>query len=308
MGRLRPDRRRGSIPRMDLDLTHVRSFLAVVDFGGVGRAAEALHLSQPAVSGHVRRLEAQLGGPLLRRAGRGVAVTERGEAAARELRDLVAVHDRALTRLTREDPERAPFVLGTVEHVVDPVLPDLLAELRARAGGRPVQLRVDRSRPLRRRLEGGELDAAIVMDPGRVEGAVDVGAVPLAWYAGGDLARPGAPLPDPLPVVAYDPPCTMRDLGLEHLRRAGRRTEITAESPHLSGVRAAVRAGLGVALLSGPAEGLTRLEGAPFDGPDATRLWLVARDDTAAELDGFRRAVWRRTAAVTRARRAPAAA
>jgi DNA-binding transcriptional LysR family regulator len=295
---------------MDLDLGHVRSFLAVVDFGGYGRAAEALHLSQPAVSQHVRRLEAQLGGALFVRNGRGVEVSARGERASRELRELVATHDRAVARLTRDDPARAPFLFGAVEHVIDGLLPELLDELRTRTG-RAVQLRIERSRVLRDRAATGELDAAIVLEPGELAGAVELGSVPLAWYAGGALARPGAPLPDPLPVVAYDAPCTVRDLGLDHLARAGRRTEITAESPHLSGVRAAVRAGLGVALLSGPAEGLRALSSPPFDGPQANRLWLVTGDDEAVGptvLDAFRRASWRAAARGTTARRARPAA
>jgi DNA-binding transcriptional LysR family regulator len=294
---------------MDFDLGHVRSFLAVVDFGGYGRAAEALHLSQPAVSQHVRRLEAQLGGPLFVRRGRGVEVSTRGERAARELRGLVAAHDRAVTRLTRDDPTRAPFLLGTVEHVIDGLLPELLDELRTRTG-RTVQLRVERSRVLRDRAAAGEVDAAIVLDPGELPGAVALGRVPLGWYAAGALAQPGVPLPDPLPVVAYDAPCTVRDLGLQHLARAGHRTEVTAESPHLSGVRAAVRAGLGVALLSGPAEGLRLLTGAPFDGPEANRMWLVTGRDAAGDvaLDAYRRASWRAAARGTADRRALPAA
>ena len=50
--------------RVDLDLAHIRSFLAIVRYGGYHRAAEALHLTQPAVSRHMRRLEEQLGEPL----------------------------------------------------------------------------------------------------------------------------------------------------------------------------------------------------------------------------------------------------
>jgi DNA-binding transcriptional LysR family regulator len=295
---------------MDLDLAHVRSFLAVVDFGGYGRAASSLHLSQPAVSQHVRRLEAQLGGPLFVRSGRGVEVSTRGERAARELRELIAVHDRAAARLTRDDPARAPLVLGTVEHVIDGLLPELLDELRVRTG-RAVQLRVDRSRILRDRVAAGEVDAAVVLDPGEVDGAVALGTVPMAWYVAGALARPGAVLPDPLPIVAYDAPCTVRELGLDHLHRAGRRTQITAESPHLSGVLAAVRAGLGVALLSAPAAGLRVLDAPPFDGPQANRMWLVASDDGGLRttvLDAYRRASWRAAARGTTARRAQPAA
>ena len=66
---------------VDLDPAHLRSFLAIVDFGGYHRAAEALHLTQPAVSRHMRRLEEQLGEPLFARRGRGVELTPYGERA-----------------------------------------------------------------------------------------------------------------------------------------------------------------------------------------------------------------------------------
>src|SRR5690349_21364268 len=60
---------------MDVDPTHIRSLQAIVRYGGYGRAAEALYLTQPAVSRHVRLLEEQLGSPLFVRRGRGVELT-----------------------------------------------------------------------------------------------------------------------------------------------------------------------------------------------------------------------------------------
>jgi len=69
----------------------MRSFLAIVRFGGYHRAAEALHLTQPAVSRHMRRLEEQLGAPLFAKAGRGVELTPFGERAAAELSGALGV-------------------------------------------------------------------------------------------------------------------------------------------------------------------------------------------------------------------------
>ena len=86
---------------MDLDPAHLRSFDAVVRHGGYHRAAEALHLTQPAVSRHIRRLEQQLGEPLFRKRGRGVELTGFGARAAEELADVLQAHDRALARLLR---------------------------------------------------------------------------------------------------------------------------------------------------------------------------------------------------------------
>ena len=95
LARSPPPRHHGGV---DLDPAHLRSFLAIVRFGGYHRAAEALHLTQPAVSRHMRRLEAQLGAPLFARRGRGVELTPYGERAAAELSDVLAAHDRALGR------------------------------------------------------------------------------------------------------------------------------------------------------------------------------------------------------------------
>ena len=130
---------------MDLDLAHVRSFLAIVRYGGYHRAAEALHLTQPAVSRHMRRLEEQLGEPLFAKRGRGVELTPFGEQAAVELGAVLAAHDPALARLQRGDGDASPFVLGAIENLVDPVLPDLIAVVREHIGERALQLRVDRS-------------------------------------------------------------------------------------------------------------------------------------------------------------------
>src|ERR1700743_1601056 len=89
---------------MDLDLAHLRSFDAIVRYGGYHRAADALHLTQPAVSRHIRRLEQQLGEPLFAKRGRGVELTPFGERAAVELTDLLRMHDRAVSRLRRSGP------------------------------------------------------------------------------------------------------------------------------------------------------------------------------------------------------------
>ena len=152
---------------MDLDPAHLRSFLAIVRYGGYHRAAEALHLTQPAVSRHIRRLEEQLGEPLFAARGRGVELTAFGERAAIELGEVLAAHDRAVARLQRGDADAGPFVLGAIENLVDPMLPELLAVVREQIGDRALQLRVDRSCELVERLGRGEVDAAIVVDPRR---------------------------------------------------------------------------------------------------------------------------------------------
>ena len=72
-----------------MDLRRLRLFLAVVDGGGMTRAAEAEHVSQPSVSQAVRELEAELGTPLFHRVGRRVVLTAAGEALVEPTRQVL---------------------------------------------------------------------------------------------------------------------------------------------------------------------------------------------------------------------------
>jgi DNA-binding transcriptional LysR family regulator len=280
---------------VDLDPAHLRSFLAIVRYGGYHRAADALHLTQPAVSRHIRRLEEQLGEPLFARRGRGVELTAYGERAAGELGELLAAHDQAVARLQTAGSHGGPFVLGAIENVVDPILPDMLAAMREELGDRPLQLRVDRSLQLVERVARGEVDAAIVADVGDATGALEVGALTLRWWATPALASVEAPA-EPLPVVAYDPPCGLRDRALARLGDLGLSYELAAESPHLTGVQAAARNGLGYALLAAGGDGLRRVSAGPLAEPVTAPLWLLLRPEHTGLATPLKAALWRATA------------
>jgi DNA-binding transcriptional LysR family regulator len=288
---------------MELDPVHLRSFLAIVRYGGYHRAAEALHLTQPAVSRHMRQLEGQLGRPLFERRGRGVELTAYGERAAAELAEVLAVHDRALARLQRTGAEAGPFVLGVIENLVDPVLPDLLQVVREQIGDRPLQLRVDRSYKIVERLGRGEVDAAIVVDPRDAPDPIELGAITLRWWASPALAA-ADPLPDPLPLVVYDPPCALRETALGRVADLGLEASIMAESPHLTGVHAAVRSGLGYGLLAAGGDGLRAVTSGPLAETIPARLWLLLAAEHRSLAAPLRAALWR--AATRRAH--PAAA
>jgi DNA-binding transcriptional LysR family regulator len=293
IGRLRDGTRGATMSAVDLDPAHVRSFLAIVRYGGYHRAAHALHLTQPAVSRHMRRLEEQLGAPLFAKRGRGVELTPYGERAVAELEGVLAAHDAALERLQRGRGDRGPFVLGTIENLVDPVLPDLIGVVREHLGERPLQLRVDRSFLLVERVARGEVDAAITLDPGDAPGALELGTVPLRWWAAAALAD-RTPV-KPFPLVAYDPPCMLRELAMARLGELGLEHTLCGESPHLSGVQAAVRNGLGYALLAAGADGLRPATYAPLAGTIPARLWLVLSPGERALAAPLRAALWRAT-------------
>jgi DNA-binding transcriptional LysR family regulator len=87
------------MPRI-LDIAPLRSYVAVADAGGFQRAAGVLHLSQGAVSQHVRRLESAIGRPLVERHGRGFRFTADGEKLLVHARRILALHDETLQSLS----------------------------------------------------------------------------------------------------------------------------------------------------------------------------------------------------------------
>jgi Transcriptional regulator len=223
----------------------LRTFVAIDECGGFGRAAAALHLSQPTVSQHVRSLERRLDQPLVERDGRKAKLTLAGEKLLAEARRIIAVHDEALARL--DVTSRRSIVIGSTETAAEQVLPELLATIRDAYPDRPVQFVIDRSTQMSDAVAKGTIDLALVLDTGQAVPGVEVGSLPLHWYASSTWVapEPGAPIP----LVAYAEPCGMRQRALRGLHDHGRRVEIAAESGSLEGVIAAARAGLGVAVL-----------------------------------------------------------
>ena len=277
---------------MELDTAHLRSFDAIVRHGGYHRAAQALYLTQPAISRHIRRLEEQLGEPLFGKRGRGVELTAFGVRAADELAQALAAHDRAVSRLLRD--ERAPFAFGIVDNLSEPLLPELLAIVRGHLGGRELRLRVDRSRVLAESFGRGELDGALVMDPRGESRCVRLGELPLRWWTAASLTAP-ATLPAQVPLVAYESPCSFRELAIARIRELGSEPVVTAEAPHLSGVATAARNGLGYALLPYGGDGLRGISDGPLAESLRAPLWLLSPPEHEALIEPMRAGMRRAT-------------
>ena len=115
------------MPR-NLDLTALRSFVAVLETGGVTRAAQQLHLTQSAVSMQLKRLEESLGQPLLDRAGRGVAPTAQGEQLLAYGRRMLALNDEVWSRMTDKAYE-GEILFGVPSDIVYPHVPSILRRM-----------------------------------------------------------------------------------------------------------------------------------------------------------------------------------
>ncbi|WP_330256116.1 LysR family transcriptional regulator [Nocardia sp. NBC_00565] len=228
-----------------LDLVHLQTLVAIADTGGFRRAADALHLSQPTVSQHVRLLERRLKRTLVEKDGRGSRFTVDGERFVVEARTLLAAHDRLLERFVVTDPNR--ITIGSTEHAADGLLPELLGVLRGAYPDVYLHFRIDRSTSLTESVTKGALDLAVVLGGNAEPVGAEVGELQLRW-----VAAPGwqlAPAQGPISLVAFEEPCSLRKRALHRLAELGYDVSVAAESGSLDGVLAAAQAGLGIALL-----------------------------------------------------------
>ena len=149
-----------------LSLQQVRCFCAAAELGSFTAAAEALHVSQPAVADQVRRLERTLGATLFVRAGRGVVLTEAGQAfSAPALRTLAALEDAAASVGALTSLSQGTVTLGTFNWPEPWRLEEVVTSFLARHPGMTVRLVGRNSSVTAERVRRGELEAAVVVLP-----------------------------------------------------------------------------------------------------------------------------------------------
>jgi len=259
-----------------LDLDLLRSFVSVVDTGGFTRAGERVHKTQSTVSQQIRRLEEDIGRPLLIRAGRRVVPTEDGERLLSYARRMLALAEEARDVLARPVTEGA-VRLGIPEDFAAYRLTELLASFsRARPGLR-LDVRADQSKHLRRDMERGDLDIALLKRVAGQKGAIAVWPERVHWVTSRthpvDLVRPSIPL------VGFPTGCLYRAGAIHAIEAAGRAWHMAYTSSSLAGIQAAVAAGLGLSILSEIAIQPDHRILAASDGfapIDATEMALVA--------------------------------
>lgn len=248
-----------------LDLDAVRAFVMIADLNSFTRAANAMNLSQSAISLKLKRLEASLGKQLLERTPRAVRLSQDGVAFLAAARDLLLANDRALGALSTT---RRRLVLGLSEHVAGADLPMLLARLNTHDPDLAVEMQLGCSRVLFAQYEERRFDAVMVRRVG-VNGAVNTAAnaataadtahetgradaqalfaEPLVWLASPDwLPRPD----EPLPIAVLSEPCEVRATAVRTLEAAGVRWREVFVSGSLTAVCAAVAAGFAVSPLA----------------------------------------------------------
>lgn len=243
-----------------LDLDALRSFVTGMDAGSFAQAADRLGRSTSAVSAQLKKLEEQAGTELVRRAGRGLALTESGEVMLSYARRLLDLNDEAVSAVRRPDLE-GWVRLGIQEDFGETVLPQVLGRFARAHPKVRVEGRIGRNNELREKIASGQLDLALAWDDGTDTPAQRIASLPLCWLGS---AQEPVVLParrdEPLPLASLEAPCLLRNLACSHLDREGIAWRIAFISPSLGGLWAATAAGLGIALRT------------PFGRPETVRV------------------------------------
>jgi DNA-binding transcriptional LysR family regulator len=231
---------------MDFEPALLRALVAVKEHGGFTRAAERLHLTQSAVSHQIRRLEEQVGRPLLYRTTRSLTLTEDGEDFLRYAQQILHTLD-ALNRRFHAAPVSGVVRFGVPDNFIGEQLPGLLCQFARAFPSVRMDVSVGMHLDLRAMIKSGELDLAVALSgPKTVEGTV-LRQTQFVWAAAEGFEKPQHA---PLPLAFYPPPCIGRQVAVTALERCTADWSVVFTSPSHQGLRAAVLAGLAIAPLT----------------------------------------------------------
>ncbi|GAA3853245.1 LysR family transcriptional regulator [Celeribacter arenosi] len=231
----------------NLDLTALRSFVAVADCGGVTRAAGYLNLTQSAVSMQIKRLEQSLDTQLFDRSSRSLILTGAGEQLLSYARRMLDLNDEVYGRLTSKEYE-GEIVLGVPHDIVYPSIPLVLQQFHARYPRMRVNLVSSYTIKLREMFERGEADIILTTEDGVGPNGETIIELPLVWIGAiGGTAWRQRPIR-----LAFEHKCIFRKGVQVALDRAGIPWEMAIESDQTRTIEASVSADLAVhAILEG---------------------------------------------------------
>ena len=228
------------MPR-NLDLTALRSFVAVADSGGVTKAASILNLTQSAVSMQLKRLEDSLGQSLLDRSGRTIGMTSSGEQLLGYGRRILALNDDIFSRMTDAGFE-GTLVLGAPHDVIYPAIPRVLQLFKAEYPRMRVQLLSSWTYRLLELFDQGKCDIIVTTEDVCPPNAETLIEKRLLWYgARNGTAWQQSPLP-----LASEPHCQFRKGMLAALEAKEIPWEMVVHAESMRTIEATVAADLAI--------------------------------------------------------------
>jgi DNA-binding transcriptional LysR family regulator len=233
------------LPLLDLDV--LRTFVAIAETGSFTTAATAVYRTPSAVSMQIKKLEDILGRSVFARDARSVSLTTDGEMLLGYARRLLAINREAVSKFIV--PDIVGVVrLGSPDDYGERVLPHVLKRFAQSHPAIAVDVTIDQSINLRRRMDDRALDITLLTNSYKASaiGAEVLLTEPIVWAG----AKGGcAHLRDPMPISVWEEGCAWRAGALEALGREGRNYRVAYMSAHTAGQRAAIMSDLAIAPL-----------------------------------------------------------
>jgi len=227
--------RRPPVNNVPIEL--LRAIVAIVDLGSFTKAAQALKLTQPAISAQMKRLQQLVGAEVFSKSGSGLVLTARGGLVVKYARRILAMNDQILSlgggQVTQSLRVGLPLLFTRA------VLGDVLKIGSIQEGETELQIFCESSEELRKRLAAGYLDVAFIINPQEAPPqVVTEWTEPWVWVCASDFVlKQGVKIP--LIVTPTD------RYTIEVVERIGRPYVIRFMAPSLGARKEAMRAGLG---------------------------------------------------------------
>jgi DNA-binding transcriptional LysR family regulator len=273
---------------MDVNLRQVRAFMAVARFGSFTRAAQLLHLSQPALTVQIRQLEQGLGVRLFDRNTRTVSLTAVGRELIPAFQRLLQEFDAVVVNAKDLSAKRHGVVrLACLPSFASTILPGIIAGFRRRHPRVSFVLKDAVGKRILAMVRADEVDFGIGVadaeEPGLETLYLMQDRMHVVYPARHPLARTRKVTLETVqqyPLVLMDPDSSVRAIVDAAFARTGKLAMPACEATYMSSAIGMVRAGLGVTVLPSTAMELRanpRLRSKPIEDPGLTRRIAIVR-------------------------------
>lgn len=259
----------------NLDMGQLRTLVTIAQHSNFSSAASKLFRTQSAITQQMKSLELMVGVPLFEKQGRNKILTEGGKNLVQYAIHVLAINDEALRVFTKGELQ-GTISLGSPHDVAETILPSILKHIHRVLPQIKMNISIERVPKLMESLYAGQIDFTISsrLDP-ELEGVI-LRTSPGTWLCAADFVYNPR---KPVPLVLVDESSIYRQMAITTLDQARIPWVISHIAPNLVGIRAAVRAGIGITprtmdLLSPEMRALGESDGLPAL-PDITYyLWL----------------------------------
>ena len=234
--------------KRNLDMEALRALVAVADLASFSNAALQLGRTQSAISLQIKRLEEMLGQVLLRRIqGRVDGATSEGQALIAYARQILRLNDEAYSCVA-QDTAVGTLRVGLPEELMECIFPSAMPRFQALYPRMQLRLQSETSARLQTALERADLDLILFKHCAdrAPASATNIWQEALVWMAAASHADQR---PIPLPLALFGENCVFRIAATGTLAQAGIANQLVYSGSSLTGLRHAVRCGLGITAL-----------------------------------------------------------